>query len=44
MDIIGTCTNCVPALSSFAVTLFFGIAGLVLGLLGQSRKAFRAVH
>lgn len=44
MDIIGTCINCAPALGSLPVTLLVGIAGLLLGLLGESRKAFKAVH
>lgn len=33
MDIIGTCLDCAPAAGSVAVTVFVGIAGLILGLL-----------
>lgn len=33
MDIIGTCLDCAPAAGSVGVTVFVGIAGLILGLL-----------
>jgi hypothetical protein len=43
MSIIGTCLDCAPAAGSVALTVFVGIAGLILGLLREAAAPAAAV-